>query len=438
VQLIEKNIDWEFTDKKVTAWGGLRPFKEFLDRTNIRQVLKESALPQPGSNRGYDPVDVLESFWVGVWLGAVRFSHTAIVRFDDALKDIFGWKKLPCVSTYTRFFKRFGRERVDEVFGSVNRWFFDQIPQKTLTLDLDSSVLTRYGKQEGSLVGYNPQKRGRASHHPIMAFVADLRMVAHSWMRPGNTSSGNGSRIFLSETIQILGKHKIGLLRADSGFFDGNFMTDLEAKALNYIIAVKMHRVIKTRIYEAKHWTRIDGGIECAEFEYQAASWTAPRRIVVMRQLVEKRPNACGKYLFDMKDWRYQAWATNLTLAAPEIWRLYRLRADAENRIEELKHDFGLNGFCTSNFYATEAAFRSVMIAYNLISLFRQAVLGLQIQPRLQTIRFKCFAIGSWIGKKYRREVLRVSLAHKRRPWFEGLFAKIEDFSWDIGLKPAG
>ena len=260
-------------------------------------------------------------------------------------------------------------------------------------------------------------------------------MVAHSWMRPGNTSSGNGAKLFLSETIDILGKHKIGLLRADSGFFEGNFIQDLEDKILNYIIAVKMNRLVKTKIYETKNWTKIDDGIECAEFEYQAGSWSKPRRIVIIRQLVEERPAACGKYLFDMRDYRYQAWVTNINLPAIEVWRLYRHRADAENRIEELKHDFGLTGFCTNDFYATEAAFRCVMIAYNLISLFRQAILGLKIQPRLQSIRFKCFAIGSWIGRKYRQKVLKVSLAHKRRPWFEGLFTKIEDFSWDIAVK---
>lgn len=435
MQEIRKNIAWEFTDKKVTPWGGLRPFKQFLDRTNIRTVLEESDLPWPGSNCGYNPVEVIESFWVGVWLGAVRFSHTAMVRFDDALKEIFGWPRLPCVSTYTRFFKKFGRERVDRAFGKINTWFFDQIPQRTITLDLDSSVITRYGKQEGSVVGYNPQKKGRPSHHPIMAFIADLRMVAHSWMRPGNTSSGNGAKLFLSETINILGKHRIGLLRADSGFFEGNFIEDLETRPLEYIIAVKMNRRIKIDIQAIRNWIKVDGGIECAEFEYQAGSWSKTRRISVIRQLVEDRPNSCGKYLFDMRDWRYQAYVTNLRLPVPEVWRLYRHRADSENRIEELKHDFGLAGFCTNDFYATEAAFRCVMIAYNLISLFRQAILGLKIQPRLQTIRFNCFAIGSWIGRKYRQKVLKVSLVHKRRPWFEGLFAKIEDFSWETALK---
>ena len=435
MQAITKNIEWEFTDRKVTAWGGMRLFKEFLDRIEIRKILNESGLPSPGSNCGYDPVQVVESFWVSVWLGGVRFSHTAMVRFDDALKEIFGWKRLPCVSTYTRFFKRFGREDVDNIFGAINKWFFEQIPQKTITLDLDSSVLTRYGSQEGSRIGYNPHKPGRPSHHPIMAFVADLRMVAHSWMRPGNTGSNNGAKAFLSETMEILGKHLIGLLRCDSGFFDGDFINYVEMKILEYIIAVRMNSVIKNKIEAIKNWTRIDNGIECGEFEYQAGTWQKPRRIAVIRQLVEERPQACGKYLFDMHDYRYQAYVTNLRLPVPEIWRLYRHRADSENRIEELKHDFGLNGFCMNEFYATEAAFRCVMIAYNLISIFRQGILGLKIQPRLQTIRFQCFAIGSWIGKKYRRKVLKVSLAQKRRAWFEGLFAKIDDFSWSVAFK---
>ena len=32
-----------------------------------------------------------------------------------------------------------------------------------LTIDLDSTVITRYGNQEGSAIGYNPKKKGRKS-----------------------------------------------------------------------------------------------------------------------------------------------------------------------------------------------------------------------------------------------------------------------------------
>jgi hypothetical protein len=45
--------------------------------------------------------------------------------------------------------------------------------------DLDSTVMNRSGCQEGSAKGYNPRRPGRKSVHPLLAFVADIRMVAN-------------------------------------------------------------------------------------------------------------------------------------------------------------------------------------------------------------------------------------------------------------------
>ena len=56
---------------------------------------------------------------------------------------------------------------------------------------------------------------------------------------------------------------------------------------------------------------------------------------------------------------------------AGEVWRTYRGRADCENRIKELKADFGLESFNLRDFWATEAALTATMLAYNLMSLFR-------------------------------------------------------------------
>ena len=44
-------------------------------------------------------------------------------------------------------------------------------------------------------------------------------------------------------------------------------------------------------------------------------------------------------------------------------------------RNKELKADFGLEAFNLRDFWATEAALGFTMLAYNLMSLFRQAVL---------------------------------------------------------------
>ena len=44
-----------------------------------------------------------------------------------------------------------------------------------------------------------------------------------------------------------------------------------------------------------------------------------------------------------------------------------------ENRIAELKHDLGADGFCMKQFFATEAAFRTVLLLFNLLAEFQRA-----------------------------------------------------------------
>lgn len=432
----EKNgVLWEFSDKAVTAWGGMRLIQELLVRMGFREMLRGSGLPEPKSNRGYNPVDVLESFMVCVWVGGVRFSHTAMVRFDEALCGIFKWKQVASVATFTRFFRRFNRDGVDEVYGRINRWFWSQIPSKVVTVDLDSSVVTRYGKQEGAVKGYNSNKKGRPSHNPIFAFVADLRLVLHCWLRPGNSSSGNGVSVFFKEARDLLGeRHRVGLIRADSGFFAGEFMDDVESQGINYIIAVRMNRVIRGMISGITNWTIIDKGIGVSEICYKAHSWSKERRIIIVRQNEDELTEARGRYLFEMSGYRYQSYVSDLALPAVEVWRLYRGRADSENRIAELKYDFGATGFCLHSFYATEAALRTALLAYNLMSIFRQALLQAPKAVTLATMRFECFAIGSSLGRNGRSKVLRISLSPQRRLWFEGLFAKIHNLTapWPI------
>lgn len=121
----------------------------------------------------------------------------------------------------------------ERVQAEVYRWFFGKIQAlEQVTLDVDSTVITRNGEQDGAARGYNPNRHGRASHHPLLAFVAEARMVANFWLRPGNAHSANNVLQFLESTFHHLGDKRVGLLRADSGFFDEAILTALEVSAL--------------------------------------------------------------------------------------------------------------------------------------------------------------------------------------------------------------
>src|SRR5437764_8577247 len=97
----------EYVDQSVTPWGGMQEMKKLLDKTGISNKLSSLGLPQSKSNNSIDAISLIESFWVSIWIGCFRFSHTAVVRMDEVLRQLFGWKRVASGTTFTRFFKKF-------------------------------------------------------------------------------------------------------------------------------------------------------------------------------------------------------------------------------------------------------------------------------------------------------------------------------------------
>ncbi|MGB4543530.1 MAG: hypothetical protein WBI25_03035, partial [Smithellaceae bacterium] len=82
----------------------------------------------------------------------------------------------------------------------------------------------------------------------------------------------------------------------------------------------------------------------------------------------------------------------------------------------------------------TEAALNMVMLAYNLMSLFRQSIIGTKVQQKLSTLRYKLFAMGGYMVKDGNRRILKLSLAMKRREWFLGLWDKTSRLSLPVTI----
>jgi len=439
-------MDFEigFTDKEITPWGGMAMMKKMLDQSGIDDLITSLGLPEPGSNRGYKRVQIIRSFMVSIWCGANRFLHTEVTRQDEVIRRIFGWKRICGQDTYKRFFQKFTQGMNQRAFTSIYQWFFSNLQFDNYTLDMDSSVLTRYGEQEGAKRGYNVKKPGRKSHHPLMAFVADCKMVANLWLRSGNTNAVSNMYSFLEDTLHKLSGKKIGLLRADSGFSGEEIFQYLEERGepINYIIAGRLYNPVQRKISQQSIWWKLDDGIEIGETQYCGISGKKERRMVMIRQYILERPKATGKQLKLFQDseiynnYRYHYFITNLTLPAEQVWHLYKQRADAENRIKELKYDFGFDSFNMKSFYGTEAALNMVMLAYNLMSLFRQMILQEKTQAKLSTLRYRLFAIGGYMVKDGNKRILKLSLAMKRRAWFLGLWNKTSQFSMPVSFSP--
>ena len=433
-----RDYDIKFVNKEITPFGGLSLFLKMLDRCHFDEQLVKSGIPSQGSNRGYNPVQIILGLFAGVWCGASRFGHLDIVRYDTTLCNLLGWNRGAAHRAYQRYLNKFSQATNQRVFSELFSWLFSELVFDNYTLDFDSTVMVRQGSQEGAAKGYNPKRPGRPSHHPLLAFVSDVRMIANYWLRPGNTSASTNYLSFLEDTLSRLQDKRVGLIRMDSSFFSGNILGYLEQRQLSYIIACRLNNRIKYSLTYEKTWVEVADSLEIAETTYQAEHWDSPRRIVMVRQEVKKRPKAAGKQVRELElfeeeqdfgKYRYSCFVTNLALPAKIVYDSYRGRADSENRIKELKYDFSIDDFVSHNFWATEACGNFIIMAYNFMSLFRHALINSDKKKFLKTIRYELISTPAYLGKKKDKHIPYLARSLKTRKSFLSIWEKLKDFS---------
>lgn len=416
----------------VSPWGGLALWADFLQSIGFRDQMQSWSLPHPNSNRGYDPCLLVEQFVTNVLCGANRFSHLNTLRNDKVVAQILNWPQTPEQKSFGRFFQRFKNANqsarlMTEIYG----WCADKarIPD-SVTLDVDSTALTRFGSQQGSAVGYNPRYHGRKSHHPLIAFLTEPNLILNFWLRPGNAHTANNIEGFLDQTKSHLGARRIGLLRADSGFLSPKVIEWCEREKADFIIAARMTQVIQRTIGQVSAWCDVADGVAIAEDRYQAQSWQQEYRVIFIRQDMNVRENAIGKTLnlfeddWDFDHYRYSALVSNMKFGATTIWRMYRQRANCENQIKALKEDFGLSSFVMEKYWATEVALTLAMLTANLASLFRRACLHLRENRRMRYVIQNFIVLPARYLNSKNEEPDRLILYAKgrKRRWLTELF----------------
>lgn len=420
----EAKLVLDETPKAITPFGGLASFIEFLGRIEYTQQV-QSALPfaTPASNNAIPLAHTFTAFMVAVVTGVRRFAHTQWLRADHVLHAMLGVERFPGDDTIRNFFARFSQGTVEAFWRPIWKWSLEKLVPcaEGFHLDLDSTVLQRSGQQEGAAKGYNPTRPGRKSHHPLLAVLAEGPFILHGWLRSGNTIASSGALGFLQEALALLPPAlKIRCARADSGFFDQRLIEFLEARGLPYIIVAKMTYYLRRRCIGIKQWSDVDENYAVAEFTHQIQGWPTPLRFVVVRERVRESKEAVGSKLLEVPGYTFRMWVTNRVDAPMEIWHEYNGRACVEQRIEELKAELSVQGFCMKSFWATEAAFLAVLFTFNLLSLYQQATRPSQPYMQPATLRSAVFLAGALLGWSAKQMVVRLSAAwgglHKHKP----------------------
>lgn len=405
----------EETPKAITPFGGLASFITFLGQIGYaREVQQCLPFAPPTSNNAIPLAHTLTAFIVSVVVGARRFAHCQWLRADRVLQALLGLERFPGDDTIRHFFLRFSQAQVEAFWRPLWRWLlrFLACPKEGFHLDLDSTVFCREGRQEGAAKGYNPRRRGRKSHHPLLAVLAEAPFILHGWLRSGNTGAARGAVAFLQEALALLPEGLwIRCVRADSGFFEEPFLAFLEERGLPYVVVARLTTRLKRRCAGIGQWTPVDETYAVGEFSAQLLGWSKARRLVVVRELIREDKEAVGRKLIDVPGYTFRVFVTNRTEGPLELWRDYNGRATVEQRIEELKNDLAAGGFCLQQFFGTEAAFLAVLFTFNLLSLYQHQTTPHAPYRQPATLRTEVFLAGAILGKMGRGLVLKLSAA---------------------------
>jgi hypothetical protein len=421
------SIRISFTDQRLTAHGGLIVWSHFLHQKRFRQQLRDVLPHDPTSPNAYDPTDVALGYVGGILCGADKLSRVAWLQSDPAVVEVLGVEAVASQSTLSRFFGVF-TQRTCQTLGALHARAVYSLPsaREGYTLDLDSwALLHEDGHQEGVAVGYT--RHGlKPCHRPLIAGLAEAKLIANYWLRAGNSACVNGAAEFLRQTVQGLPPHiRIGLVRGDSGFGDARVQDACAALGLSFIFAARLTQKVQSFCrHDEAAWqaTELPG-----LFVQEVALEYPGRRLIVIRQRVQERPQAGGKTLLEVDGYRFQALVTSLppSVDALAVWRRYNGRADLENRIKELGEQFGIKRLCVQSFWGTEALHHLAIAAYNLCVLLQRR-LGQLEKCELNTLRWRLFGRAAVWSKTGGKPTLRLAVrgaAH--RNWWREMLSKL-------------
>ena len=405
----------------MVMWSHFLHLKKF--RSELRNVLPHA----PSSPNAYAPDDTALAYMGGILCGADKLSRVAWLQSDPALAEVLGVQAMVSQPTLSRFFADFTQKTSSEM-ARLHCWAMNSLPSLKggYTLDLDSwALLHEDGHQEGVATGYT--RLGlKPCHRPLIAALAESKLIANYWLRSGNAACVNGAAEFLRATLAGLPSHiRLGLVRADGGFAHESFLNAAEDLGLKYVVVARLTQPIQSLCrHQDEQWqkTEIDG-LEVQE----VATEQIGRRLILIRQRIKERPQSGGKLLMEVPGYRFQALWTNL---GPEfsplcVWRRYNGRADIENRIKELGDQFGIKRLAVKNFWGTEAMHQLAIAAYNLCVLLQRR-LGQIGKCELNTLRWRLFSRAAVWSKKGGKPTLKLAVRGKEmKEWWLQILEKI-------------
>ena len=413
---------------------------EFNHGIGLRE-LTDQYLPGPGSNRGFDPSEIVDTVVLMVHGGGRSLEDLRELKNEEGLMKLIGRDEIPEPDTVGDWLRRMGDpkrgepglEGLDRVRVKINERILRRDGIKEYTLDADATEII--GEKADALFTYNWNK----GYMPVAGFLYETPVCVYDEFREGNVAPAFGQKEFYLQCKKRMpvGK-RIGNYRADSASYQAGLFNQLEEDGVKYGITADQDKAVKALIGLIKEgeWKELvrGCGYELAETVHCMNETKKAFRLVVKREIRRQ-----GE-LFEVKGapYFYHAVATNWLEEQKDtaaVLKWHNQRGQAENFNKEIKIGFGMERMPCGQTYANAVFFRIGIIAYNLFVGFKRLSCPESwMKHTITTFRWKMVQVAGRIVKHAGQMVLKLMIDLEKLE----LFRKIRGKSFELSLCPDG
>ncbi len=241
-----RNLRIACNHEGLTHFGGVYFFHEFLQVLQFRHFLAQN-LTYPRRNRRYSLSPMILALVYPIVLGLDRIETSSFLHSNGTFQYLTGLPSFPDSQTLRRFLVQAPARLWEQLHGVNDRLLqhFSHLPdhRSRLIFDLDSTVVTVFGHQDGAAVGYNPRYRGKRSYNPLLCFEANSSYLWDAELRAGNAGTWDGSvelldSCFVNAPLEIRA-------RADAGFCFNPVLDALESRPSQYAVVARLTRAFR-------------------------------------------------------------------------------------------------------------------------------------------------------------------------------------------------
>ncbi len=381
------HIEWDH-NAAVTPMGQMPFFIEFLKASGIYEKFIEDCPLVYKSPNAPTVQDVLGTLVLSILAGHKRYAHITAIRTDNVNPELLGMKAVVSEDSIRRALAHMeGKEAVDWLDRHLAQSTHPVLALAPWILDTDNTVKPLYGKQEGAIVSYNPEKPGRPSHSYHSYFMANTQMSLGVEVEAGDKHTGKHFSVGLWKLLDSMPRELWPVfIRGDVALGSETIMHEAEERELHYLTKLRLTKNVKkliNRLIAKGDWTDAGQGFRGTEATLCLTGWSKERRVIILKRPVRSEVTTTNNKQLDfaftvpedgVKKYEYQVLVTSLPDELPVIAQHYRDRGDCENCFDELKNQWGWGGFTTRDLKRCQIASRLVALVYNWWSLYARLI----------------------------------------------------------------